>query len=214
MGVKYTPQQQQVIHQESARTAVAIGEGMDVLKLGVKICCRCQRLFRLDALQLLQQLGQLLRDILWQSAHLLWPGHIIVFLICSGALPLLVAQGIVGSLGQKPLELTEQGLIQWLPLLKGIQHPVVGRHGVLDLEQRPHIARVAGNAAMVENLPDVLVGDFVIFYSGGMINKSRPVSIHFKGNVRGGANMLFLPPGKKLFIGHGNRLHSPDSILS
>ena len=108
---------------------------MDVLEFGVEIGRRSQRLLRPDIFQLLYQLAQLLRYVLGKRTDLPDPGYIVVFLIGAGSLSILIAQGVLGSLSEKPLKLADQRLTQRFPLLKGVQHPVVGCDRILNLKE-------------------------------------------------------------------------------
>ena len=160
----------------------------------------------MDHLQFTNQFSQLFRHILRQSTDFLNTGHIVVLLIEAGTLALLIAQSVVGPLGQKPLELTNQSLTQRFPLLKGVQHPVVGGHGVLDLKQRPHISGIARHTAVVEDLPGIVVGDPVILDFGGVVNEGYAVPVHLAGDIGGGLDFLFLPNGNNILIAHPNHL--------
>ena len=195
-------QKQQIVHQQPPGPAIAVGKGMDILEFGVKIGRRRQGLFRTDILQFAGQLTQLLRYILGERADLLDSGYIVVFLIDAGPLALLVAQSVIGSLGEKPLKLTDQSLTQGLPLLKGVQHPVIGRNRVLNLKQGAHIPGVARHAPVVEDLPGIVVGDPVVFNLGGVVNKRHTVPVHLTGNIGGGFDLFALPDGDNILIIH------------
>ena len=173
----------------------------------MEICRRRQSLARLHIVQFRNQLRQFLRDILWQSAHLFCSGHIVVLLIRARAFALLIAQGVICALGQQSLKLADQGLAHRLPLLKGIQHPVIGRYGVLDLEQGAHVACVGGHAAVVEDLTGVVVCDAVILDLSGVIDERGSVSVHLQGNICCGPDFLFMPTGDDFIIEHSG--HPP-----
>ena len=141
---------QQIIHRQPPRPAIAIREGVYILKFGVKVCRRGQRVPRLHIPQFLQQLPHLIRHILRRGSNLLATRHIIVL---TGAFPQSPTFRAIGVFGQAELQLFEKRLIQRPPIPKGAQEQFIGILGVANLEQRPQIPGVAGDAIVFENLP-------------------------------------------------------------
>ena len=98
---------------------------------------------------------------------------------------------------------------QKLPLFKSIQHPVVGRYGVLDLKKGADIACIGCHAAVVENLSGIVVCDAVVLNLGGVIDKGGSVAVHLQGNIRRGADVFLTPVGNDFIIEHTVHLNHP-----
>ena len=79
---------------------------------------RGQHFLRGNVPQFLQKFCHLIRHILRGGTYLLPASHIVMMLILAGPLTQLPAAGVIGAVGQLPLEVQYQLFIQWTPLLK------------------------------------------------------------------------------------------------
>ena len=124
----------QVIHCQPSSPSISVRKGMDILKFSVKIRRRRQGVFRADAVQFFQQFSQFFRNILRGSAHLTFPGHIVMPLVLTGPLTELPTAGILGAMGQLELQFPDEGFIQRALVPERTQKQFMGFFRVADFK--------------------------------------------------------------------------------
>ena len=163
---------QPVVQQRPANTFIAVSKGMDILKAGVKICPGLQGSLLPDGVDLVDQLGKVIFDLIGRSAHLVSACDIVMPLEVTGALTVHdVAALVVGPFCQSTVNGTDQVNGERFSRNDLVLQKLVTGLLVLLFKQRAGASSIADDLAILKNLTGIVIIDLVILNFAGVVGK-------------------------------------------
>ena len=195
--------QQEIIHDQSTDTAVAVCERMDVLKPRMKVGCGRENIFiraNRFLMNLIKQICKLCLHIFRCTADLISPRDIIMLLESARPFTNLPSARIVRILRQFVMKLQDELRRQGRFSGKGVQNKIAGIFGIAYLKDRSNISRKIRDAIAIKDLARIMVRDIGIFHLPRMISKLNDIAIERRLKLGDIPDLQILPRQENFIV--------------